>query len=101
MKKPSANAAEKKSKRVNNNNNNNNNVDFAVPADHRIKLQEYEKKNKYFDLARELKELWNVKVTIIPIVISAFSTVTKVLRKGLQQLEVGGQEETIQTTTLL
>ena len=30
-------------------------VDFAVPADHRIKLKEYKKKDKYLDLARELK----------------------------------------------
>ena len=30
-------------------------MDFAVPADHRIKLKEWEKKDKYFDLARELK----------------------------------------------
>ena len=27
-------------------------VDFAVPANHRIKLKECEKKDKYFDLAR-------------------------------------------------
>ena len=31
-------------------------VDFAVPADHRIKLKECEKKDKYVDLARELKK---------------------------------------------
>ena len=30
-------------------------VDFAVPADYRIKLKECEKKNRYLDLARELK----------------------------------------------
>ena len=30
-------------------------VDFAVSADHRIKLKECEKKDKYLDLARELK----------------------------------------------
>ena len=30
-------------------------VDFVVPADHRIKLKEYEKKDKYLDLARESK----------------------------------------------
>ena len=29
-------------------------VDFAVPADHRVKLKESEK-DKYLDLARELK----------------------------------------------
>ena len=31
-------------------------VDFAVPADHRIKLKECEKNNKYLDLACELKK---------------------------------------------
>ena len=30
--------------------------DFAIPADHRIKLKECEKKDKYLDLARELKK---------------------------------------------
>ena len=48
-------------------------VDFAVPADHRIKLKEYEKRDKYLDLAGELKKLWNMKVTIIPIVIGALA----------------------------
>ena len=61
-----------------------------VPVDHRIKLKECEKKDKYLDLARELKKLSNMKVTIIPIVISAFGTVTKGLLKGLEDLEVGG-----------
>ena len=31
-------------------------VDFVVPADHRIKLKECEKKDKYLDLASELKK---------------------------------------------
>ena len=31
-------------------------VDFEVPADHRVKLKENEKKNKYWDLDRELKK---------------------------------------------
>ena len=52
-------------------------VDFAVPADHRIKLKECEKRDKYLNLARELTKLWNMKVTIIPIVIGAFGSVTK------------------------
>ena len=40
-------------------------------------------------------------MTIIPIVIGAFGTVTKGLLKGLEDLEVGGRVETIQTTALL
>ena len=59
------------------------------------------KRNKYFDLDRELKKLWNMKVTIIPIVIGAFGTVTKGLLKGLEDLEVGDRVETIQTKALL
>ena len=31
-------------------------MDFAAPADHRIKLKDSEKKEKYLDLARELKK---------------------------------------------
>ena len=42
-----------------------------------------------------------MKVTIIPIVIGAFGTVTKGLLKGLEDLEVDGQVKTIQTTALL
>ena len=55
-------------------------INFAVPADHRIKLKECEK-NKYLNVARQLKKLWNMKLTIIPNVIGAFGTVTKGLLK--------------------
>ena len=73
-------------------------VDFTVPADHRINLKESEKKDKYLNLARELKKA--VKVTIVPIVIGALGIITKGLLKGLEDLEIGGRVETIQTTAL-
>ena len=68
-------------------------VDFAVPADHRINLKECEKKDKYLDLAKELK--------IVPVVIGALDTIAKGLLKGLEDLEVGRRVETIQMTALL
>ena len=76
-------------------------MDFAVLTDHKVKLKESEKKDKYLDLARELKKLWNMKVTITLIVFSALGTVTKGFIKGLEDLEVGGRVRTIQTTALL
>ena len=76
-------------------------VDYAVPADHRIKLKEWEKKDKYLDLASELKKPWNMKATVMPIMIGAFETVIKGLIKGLEDLKIRGRVETIQTTTLL
>ena len=58
--------------------------------------------HKYLDIASELKKkLWNMKMAIIPIVIGALGIVTKGLLMGLEDLEVGGRVETIQTKTLL
>ena len=59
-------------------------MDFALPAEHRINLKKCEKKDKYLDLASELKKLWNMKVTIVPIVIGTFGTITKGLLIGLE-----------------
>ena len=53
-------------------------MDFTVPADLIVKLKERVKKDKYLDLAKELKKkTWNMKVTVIAIVIGALGTVTK------------------------
>ena len=76
-------------------------VDFAVPADHRIKLKESEKKDKYLNLAKVLKKLWNMKETEIPIIIGALDTTTKWLVKGYEDLEIRGRVETFRTTTFL
>ena len=77
-------------------------IDFAVPTDHRVKLEESKKRDKHLDLTRKRKKkLWNMKVMVILIVTGALSTVTKGLIKGLEDLEIRGQEETIQTTALL
>ena len=74
---------------------------FAVPANHKVKLKEREKEDKYLDLARELKKLWNMKMTVITIVIVALMTVTKGLVQRLEDLEIRRLVETIQTVALL
>ena len=55
-------------------------VDFAVPADHRVKLKESEKKDKYLIIEKKCI----IKVTFIPIVVGALGTVTKGLVQGLK-----------------
>ena len=72
-------------------------MDIAVPDDHRVKMKESENKH----LARELKKLQNMKLTMIPIVIGALGTVTKGLVQELEDLQIIGWVETIQTTALL
>ena len=45
-------------------------MDLAAPSDHIVKRKESEKIDKYLDLARGLKKIWNMKVTEIPITLT-------------------------------
>ena len=75
-------------------------MNFNTLVDHSVKLKESKEKGKYLELTKELKNLWNMNVTVIPIVIGMFGTVTKGLKQGLEDLEIT-EVETIQTTALL
>ena len=47
-------------------------MDFAISADHRMEIKETSKMNKYLYLTRELKLLWNMRVSIISIAVGMF-----------------------------
>ena len=76
-------------------------LEFAISADHIINMNESEELDKYLDFLRELKKLWNMKITGITFVVGALKTVSKDLEKKLDELENRGKLRTIQTTTLL
>ena len=75
-------------------------ADFAIPADHGMKILKSEKRDKYLDLDKELKKTWNMNVTVLPIMFGALGTTLKTLVRRLEDLEKRGQVETIQTTAL-
>ena len=50
-------------------------IDFAVPGDIRIEDEEKDKIEKYQDLGRELRKIWNVKVKIIVLVVSSLGAI--------------------------
>ena len=56
-------------------------MNFAVLADHRVKMKESEKIDKYLDLARELKKLLDMKLIVTPILFCSLGTVFKNLGK--------------------
>ena len=62
------------------------NCQITVFADHRRKIKENEKRDKYLDLARGLKNLWNMKVTVILTVIGVFGMIPKELVRVLEDL---------------
>ena len=66
-------------------------MEFTVPADHRLKLKESEKKYMSLDITSELKKLWNMNLTMIPIGVGALDTVTKELMQWQEDLEITGE----------
>ena len=76
-------------------------VDLTVPDDHRVKMKESEKKNKYLDLARELRKHRTWSWRWYQIVIDALGTVICWMIHGLEVLYMRGRVETIQTRALL
>ena len=75
-------------------------VDFAVPGDSRIKEKEKEKIEKYQDLRRELQKIWNVKVKIIPLVVSSLGAIPKQFGNRLKEIGITAEIGQIQKTVL-
>ena len=76
-------------------------MNFAVPVDCKDKIKEGEKLGKYLDFGRKVKKLWNMTVTVIPIVVGASGTILKALKKRMVELEMRGKTDTTQTTAIL
>ena len=57
-------------------------MDFAVPADHKVKFKENEKRDKFLHFAKELRKLWSRKMIVTPFIIGELITLPKDLVKG-------------------
>ena len=56
-------------------------IDVAIPADRNVVQKKAEKKLKYKRLCTEIQRMWNLKCTIVPVIIGATGIVTRSLRK--------------------
>ena len=56
-------------------------IDVAISADSNVIKKEAEKMLKYKDLTVEIERMWNVKTTVIPVIIGATGTIWKSFRK--------------------
>ena len=59
-------------------------IDVAIPADRNVVQKEAEKKLKYPSLCIEIQRMWNLKCTIVPVVIGATGIVTRNVRENLE-----------------
>jgi hypothetical protein len=76
-------------------------IDLAIPADRNVVQKEEEKKLKYKNLCIEILRMWNLKCTIIPVIIGATGIVTRSLRKHLEAVPGKHLIDSLQKTTVL
>ena len=62
-------------------------VDFVFPVDHKVKIKVSEDINKYLNLAKEQKKMWNMQVMVIPIVVGALGTALKGLEREIGRVK--------------
>ena len=51
-------------------------LDVSIPADKNVSYKEFEKKSKYKDLEIEIRRMWKVNTTIVPIVVGALGLIS-------------------------
>jgi hypothetical protein len=76
-------------------------IDVAIPADRNVAQKEAEKKLQYKSLGIEIQRMWNLKCTIIPVIIGAAGIVTKNLRKNLEAIPGKHLIDSLQKTAVL
>ena len=76
-------------------------IDFAVPYDSTVEQKEQEKTEKYQNLARELKKIWNMKVIVTPVIIGALGATPEKLKKRLQDLGIDTKIVELQKSAII
>jgi len=76
-------------------------IDMAIPADRNVVQKEAEKMLKYKSLCIEIKRMWNLKCTIIPVITGATGIVTRSLRKNLKAVPGKHSIDSVQKTAIL
>ena len=69
-------------------------IDVAISGDSNVIKKEAEKILKYKDLTIEIQRMWNVKTKVIPIILGATGTISKLFRKCVSNIPGNHQETT-------
>ena len=77
-------------------------IDIAIPGDIRVSEKEKEKIERYQELKREIKRMWNIRsIKVIPVVVGALGSTSKKPKKYIEELGVVISTAIMQKTALL
>ena len=61
-------------------------IDMMIPTDRNISVKKFDELSKYKDLQIEIERLWQLKATVIPVVIGALGRVKKGVLNHLKSI---------------
>jgi hypothetical protein len=76
-------------------------IDVAISGDRNVIKKEAEKILKYKYLTIEIQRMWNIKTRVIPIIIGATGTISKSLRKYVNNIPGNHEVKELQKTAIL
>ena len=77
-------------------------IDIALPEDIKVSKKEREKIERYQELKREIKRMWNIRsIKVIPVVVRTAGSTSQKLKSCREELEVVISTALLQKTALL
>jgi len=76
-------------------------IDVAISGDRNVIKKEAEKILKYRDLTIEIQRMWNVKPKVIPVIIGATGSISKLFRKYVSNIPGKHEAKELQKTATL
>jgi len=76
-------------------------IDVAISGDRNVIKKEAEKILKYKDFTTEIQRTWNVKTKVIPVIIGATGTISKLFRKYMSNIPGKHEVKELQKTAIL
>jgi hypothetical protein len=76
-------------------------IDVAISGDRNVIKKEAEKILKHEDLTIETQRMWNVKTKVIPVIIGATGTISKLFRKYVSNKPGNHEVKELQKTAIL
>jgi hypothetical protein len=76
-------------------------IDVATSGDRGVIKKDAEKILKYKDLTIEIQRMWNVKISVIPVIIEATGTISKSFSKYVSNIPGNHEVKELHKTAIL
>ena len=77
-------------------------IDIAISGDIRISRKEKEKIERYQELKKEIKRIWNIRtIKVIPVIVGAIGCTSKKLKNYIEEMGVVISTALLETARIL